>query len=106
MNTAAVEQTISSSHQARDDRGAADAAVQNIRSKTTTIKKKYFHAQKDREMRLGGGCVWIREMASVTEKFQKLSANISGLEEKGEVFLCMCALLKIPWRDRGRDNKV
>ena len=51
-----------------------------------------------------GGVVFGKEKRHLTEKFQKLSANTSGLEERGEVFLCMCALLKIPRRDRGRDN--
>lgn len=48
-------------------------------------------------------CVWKRYL---TEKFQRLSANTSSLEERGEVFLCMCALLKIPRRVRGGDNAV
>lgn len=62
-----------------------------------------LYAQKDREMRLRGGVLEKRKR-HLTEKFQKLSANTSGLEEGWEVFLCMYALLKIPRRDGGRDN--
>lgn len=47
--------------------------------------------------------VWKRHL---TEKFQRLFANTSSLEERGEVFLCMCALLKIPRRVGHRDNSI
>lgn len=40
--------------------------------------------------------MFAKEKRHLTEKFQKLSANTNGLEETGEVFLCMCTLLKIP----------
>lgn len=59
--------------------GAGEAQAANDRGE----KKKPFHAREESEMR------------HLTEKFQKLQ-NTRGLEEKGEVFLCMYALLKIP----------
>lgn len=80
--------------------GAADAAVQNIRSQQER-KQKSFHSQKYRDEVLRG-----KEKRHLTEKFQKLSANTSSLEEKGEVFLWICTLPKIPRRDRGTDNAV
>lgn len=79
-------------------RVAADTAVQN--------KQKTVFSCTKREITFGGGVVFAKEKRHLTEKFQKLSANANNLEERREVFLCMCALLKIPRGDRGRDNTV
>lgn len=81
---------------------AADAADQNIKTNNNdNNNEKSVRAQRDGEMSHRGGCVWRRHL---TEKFQRVSANTSSLEERGEAFLSMCALLKIPRRDR--DNYV